>query len=166
MIDHDPVESAWRVHSAVVDWTGKVDTKASFTLAAESATALAVLTLSGGGRRLGGITGLPWQIGYWTGVTVLAIAIVLVLIVVRPRLRVAESRGEASNNFIYFGHAKQWDAVKLAEALRTRDILPVLTRQIVVMSSIASTKHKMLQWSINLAVVSVVVLVVVAALRP
>src|SRR3712207_62647 len=33
----DPVDTAWRIHGAIADWTGKVDTKASFVLTIESA---------------------------------------------------------------------------------------------------------------------------------
>ena len=32
----DATDTAWRIHGALVDWTGKVDTKASFALTIES----------------------------------------------------------------------------------------------------------------------------------
>src|SRR3954454_8490903 len=40
------LDFAWRVHGALDAWTGKVDTKASITLAIESAVLGFVLTLS------------------------------------------------------------------------------------------------------------------------
>lgn len=50
--DVDAVDTAWRIHAASSDGTGKADQKASFTLAVESALALAVMTLSGDGKAL------------------------------------------------------------------------------------------------------------------
>lgn len=44
------LDTAWRIHGALVDWTGKVDSKASFTVGVESAALAGVITLSASSR--------------------------------------------------------------------------------------------------------------------
>ena len=48
--DKDTLDTAWRIHGALVDWTGKVDAKASFAFALESAGLGVIVTLSGRDR--------------------------------------------------------------------------------------------------------------------
>jgi hypothetical protein len=60
---------------------------------------------------------------------------------------------EWPDNFVYFGHLKHWDPDALADELRQRDPLPILTRQLVVMSRIAATKHRRVQESLIVALV-------------
>lgn len=155
-IDHDPVESAWRIHLAGVDWTGKVDAKASFVLAAESAAALAVLNLSGSGRRLADLDGWPAVTAYWVGVAALVSALLFVVAVVRPQLRASAMGNEASQNFIFFGHARSWKSDEIESALSSRNLLPQISRQIVAISDIAWRKHIRLKWSINFALAAIV----------
>lgn len=52
-------EFAWRTHSAITDWTAKVDAKASIVLALESAIMGAVITFSGRDRPLSALQGWP-----------------------------------------------------------------------------------------------------------
>ena len=58
------VDTAWKIHAAIVDWTGKVDTKASFASALESA---AIVSLSASGRRLSGLSDWP-RATLWIGI--------------------------------------------------------------------------------------------------
>jgi hypothetical protein len=52
-----------------------------------------------------------------------------------------------SSNFIYVGHLRHRNKDELTTALKTTDILPVLSHQLIVMSKIAWDKHKYVQWS-------------------
>ncbi|WP_326945446.1 DUF5706 domain-containing protein [Amycolatopsis sp. NBC_01307] len=159
MTDHDPIETAWKIHAAVVDWTGKVDAKASFCVAVESAAVAGIISISADGRGLSRLIGLA-EIFRDLGFAFLAIAILSAITVVTPRIRRAKVREEAGRNFIYFGHLKEWDAVDLASGLRDLDLLPMLTRQIVTMSKIAWQKHRRVQLSMVLAVVGATCVVV------
>ncbi len=99
-------EDAWRIHAAVVDWTGKVDSKASFALAVESAVLGGIVTLTAEGRRLSGLDGY-WEARlFWAGVGVLVAALLIVMTVVAPRLRSFRSRSEWQDNYIYFGRLR------------------------------------------------------------
>ena len=51
---------------------------------------------------------------------------------------------------MFFGHLRHWNSDNLAKALSERDILPVLSRQIVNMSCIAWGKHRSVQLSLAL----------------
>lgn len=144
-------ENAWKIHQALTEWTGKVDAKASFALAAESAILAGVVTLAGDGRRLSNLQDVPEQLLFWAGLTSLVLAVILVVAVVTPQLRKQRLAHEWPANYIYFGHLKHWDSDQLASHLRTDDILPVLARQLTAMSAIAWTKHRRLQVSLALA---------------
>lgn len=150
----DPIDTAWRIHTAIVDWTGKVDAKASFALAFESAALAGILTLSSDHRRLAHLVGFWVNALYWIGLISLAVALLLVLYVVRPRLRKRRVDIEAPDNFIFFGHLRNWDPEDLRDALTAKDPLPVLTRQLVAMAQIAWLKHRLLQWSITGSAIS------------
>ncbi len=148
----DSRDTAWRIHASIVDWTGKVDAKASFALAIESAALAGIVTLTGSGRRLDGLAG--WEVGlFWTGITILLIGVLLVITVVAPRLRSTKMPSEWQNNYVYFGHLMHWDPEDLQKVFEEEDPLPAVTRNIVVMSKIAWTKHRRLQVSMWLATV-------------
>lgn len=157
MTSTDPVDTAWRIHSAVVDWTGKVDTKASFALTIEAALLAGVVTLSGGGRALSDLHCVGLFL-YIVGLTCLIGAVLCAAWVVRPRLRSASISDESATNFIYFGHLKQLTAEKVQDKLVNAELLPVLSRQLVEMSKIAWTKHRLVQFSLTLAPVGVALL--------
>lgn len=145
-------EDAWRIHAAVVDWTGKVDSKASFALALESAALGVIVTLTGEGRRLSGLDSY-WETRlFWAGVGVLIAALLVVMTVVAPRLRSLRSRSEWRMNYVYFGHLRKWEPQELERALIRGDHLPVVSRNVVIMSKIAWRKHRRLQVSLWLAV--------------
>jgi Family of unknown function (DUF5706) len=152
MTDRDPLDTAWHIHSALSDWTAKVDAKASFALALESAALAAITTLTGDGRRLDGLSGSTEVLFFSLGLVLLLASMLASVWVVRPRLRQNQAGEEARNNFIYFGHLRHWDANTLSSHLAHDDPLPVLSRQLVVMSKIAWQKHLAVQWSMQLAV--------------
>lgn len=144
------IEQAWKIHAAQAEWTGKVDAKASFAFAVESAIIATVVALSADGRLYSDLS--DWLSGafYWIGLLSLMAGAFFALVVVRPRLKEDVVRKMSDDNFIYFGHAQYWDADELATALKERDILPVITRQIVVMADIAWRKHRWVQLSMTL----------------
>lgn len=149
MSQPDPVETAWRIHSAQVDWTGKVDSKASFALAIQSAVMAGIVGLAGGDRRLANVKGFWPNSFLWVGVGVLVLSLVAVSLVVRPRLRRKKLEEEIPENFIFFGHLRMWSAQELEQALLERELLPVLSRQIVEMSKLTWQKHRLLQSSMT-----------------
>jgi hypothetical protein len=73
------LDFAWRVHGALDSWTGKVDTKASITLAIESAILGFVLSLSKKGERLAGLDGAS-HVAYHVGVACLLVAVLFALL--------------------------------------------------------------------------------------
>lgn len=153
MPDHDPIDTAWRIHTAIVDWTGKVDSKASFALAIESAVLAGIVSMTDGNRRLANLEGLA-SVLFWSGVAFLIAALLCAIYVVRPRLRSKKVQSESGAHFIFFGHLKHWNAHDLEEALMERDLLPMLAHQLVNMSEIAWAKHRMLQLSLTGAVLA------------
>ena len=142
----DPIDTAWRIHAAQVDWTGKVDSKANFALAIESALLVGIIGASKDGilSKLSGVQLWSCRIG----VALLVAAVVLAMSVVIPRLRSKQAKTEWKNNFIYFGHVRHWDSDKLAEKIQDAELLPILSRQIIHMGDIAWIKHRGVQWSL------------------
>ena len=144
----DPTEIAWKIHAAQVDWTGKVDAKASFAFAIESADIGTTVALSASGRTFASIDECFAELLYWCGLAGLLVGAACALLVVVPRLRgAAETAREARENFIYFGHLRHWDADDLAAVLSKGEVLGPLTRQCVNMAKIAWRKHRLVQAS-------------------
>lgn len=160
----DCVETAWRMHATLIDWTGRVDNKASFALAIESAVLLAVVGLAGEGRRLSAVDG--WAaVWLWCGVLLLVGSVLSAAAAVRPALTARGATPDGPRDFIYFGHLKHWDPGALEEALREREILPILARQCVAMAQITWLKHRLLQTSLWAAVVGTALLALAALLN-
>jgi hypothetical protein len=167
MPDHEPLETAWKIHAALVDWTGKVDSKANFVLAIETAILAGVVQLTGEGRRLADLDG-PWaNLFFWTGVALVVTALVLASGTVRPHLRNDGSklRREAGENFLYFGHLQYWTPGRLEEELPVADVLPMLSRQLVHMGDIAYRKHLRLQRSMDFLVAGAALVALAALLN-
>lgn len=165
MPDKDAIEDAWKVHSAITDWTGKVDAKAAFILTIESAVVAAVIVGRAEGHQLEFLVGIWRGIVLSAGLLALGVSVVLAAMVVVPNIRRSKVSTESSSNWIFFGHLKDWDPTDLADKLRNDDLLPVLSRQLVRMSQIAWTKHVRVQWSFTIALLGSA-LVLVAALVP
>jgi Pycsar effector protein len=160
MSEPDPIDTAWKIHGAISDWTGKSDTKASFALTIESAVLGGVIALSNTDRMLGQVHGGAALLLYRLGIATLSAGILCAAIAVMPRIRSRPSRQAWKENFIYFGHLRYWDASALEKALSQEEILPVLTRQLVAMSKIAWTKYRLVQLSMALSIIGTITIVV------
>ncbi|WP_405743442.1 DUF5706 domain-containing protein [Streptomyces sp. NBC_01525] len=153
----DPLETAWKIQAALVDWTGKADTKASIALSVQS-TVLAlvgVLATSGHGT---GVRSVPSQVLLWVGGGILLVGAVLAAAAVAPNLRLERRGPDPDDDYLYFGHLRHFEPEALEAALRSGTALSALSRQIVVMSEIAWTKHRRVQLSFVLAVMGCSVL--------
>lgn len=165
MTDPDPIDTAWRIHAALTDWTGKVDSKASFALAIESALIVGLVNLSAKDAVFGRLSG-GWQHStYWAAVVFLVGAVLMAVSVVVPKLRRRHIDKEWRDGLIYFGHLRRWDDPrKLAKAIKERDLLPVLSRQLINMSEIAWKKHAYMQLSVVFALAGTALLALCAVL--
>lgn len=158
------IDNAWKIHAAISDWTKGVDSKASFVLTIEIAILAGLISMMGGSRRLAHLHG-AWENGLlYVGIGALVGALVLVGCVVRPRTRSKKAEEEAPDNFVYFGHLNFRQPEDVERALEHEDILPVLSRQLVVMGRIAWDKHNLLKWSLTTAMLGTALVGVAAAL--
>lgn len=89
------------------------------------------------------------------------VAALLAAWAVAPTLRPGKLKEEAKVDFIYFGHARYWEADDLAETLEKRDPLPVVMRQVVRMAQIAWKKHRRVAWSTWLTCAGVVLMALI-----
>lgn len=160
VIDTRSVDTAWRIHGAIADWTGKVDAKASFAFTIQSAGVVSTVALSGPNRVFDALEGLWQHMLYYGGILALLFAAAFSIWVVIPRLRMRHVKSEYKDNFIYFGHLKYWDPADLPEAIAKKEILPVLAQQMVKMSEIVWRKHLAVKVSMILALVGALALVV------
>ena len=151
------VETAWKIHAILADWTGKVDTKATFALTIEAAALSAVVLLTRPDQPFSQLDA-PVSVGsLWFGCLLLGAAALSAIDAVVPRTRTAAIDAEWPRNYVYFGHLRHWQPEELAERLANKpdDLLPVLCRQLVNMSKIAWLKHRRVQLSLTLAAVGV-----------
>ncbi|GHG51854.1 hypothetical protein GCM10011331_15950 [Flavimobilis marinus] len=130
-----------------MDWTGKVDAKAAFSLTIQGA--LLALSVS----LVNDIDSCIEYVLLGLGVLLVAVGLGFAASVVAPRLRSKHLASEMAANFIYFGHARGWEPEALADELRAADLIEQLARQVVVMADIAWRKHRRVAASIWLAVV-------------
>jgi hypothetical protein len=160
------VEFAWRVHAALEAWTAKVDMKASILLAFQGGAFIFAATsrelfLSTPDRR-------PALVGA-AGVALLVSAMALATATVLPMLGSAKRhRADHPHEWIYFGHVRHWESTELAarlSRLTERDEVRALCAQLVRMSRLNWRKHRMLQGSVVLTVISMLVMVSGAVLR-
>ncbi|WP_433402558.1 Pycsar system effector family protein [Streptomyces sp. CA-146814] len=155
------LDNAWRIHTSVAEWTGRVDVKASVVLTLEIAILAGLVTVSTeGDMRMTGVR----LVLLLAGACLLVAAVVSAVLVLMPRMRARKVRDEVAADFVYFGHLRLWDPVRLAEALQ-QDVLPVVTRSIVVNSDIAWRKHWLLRLSIVLALAGGLPLLLALLLR-
>lgn len=150
----EPVlDIAWRIHAVLMDWTGKIDAKATSALSLELAilTALVALTAADGSRPLHPHGATVVVAAFWAGLGLLVASVVLSVYAVVPRLHTAYAVGERSGGFIYFGHLRHWNPTGLAEAISTDRVLPVISQQLVEISRICWRKHRIVQCSLVLA---------------
>lgn len=161
----DSLDVAWKVRAAQVDWTGKVDTKASFAFAIESAALGLTVALSSAGRAYTQLSNNLGHALYWVGLVMLLLGAGFALAVVIPRLRSSRTGDEAVNNYIYFGHLRHWNARDLAAKVQDEDaLLNMLSRQCVIMAQIAWRKHCLVQISMGVGAAGIGLLVICGAL--
>lgn len=141
-----------------MEWTGKVDVKAGFILTLNAAAIATGVALSAEGMPFYGITSSWLQVPYGLSLFLFVAAALLAAWAVAPALRPGKLQKEAKVDFIYFGHARHWEADDLAEVLENRDPLPVVTRQVVRMAQIAWNKHRRVAWSTWLTGVGVLLM--------
>ncbi|MFJ7330931.1 Pycsar system effector family protein [Streptomyces cyaneofuscatus] len=159
------VETAWRIHGAVGEWTARVDAKAAFALTLESAAAAGIIALSGSGNIFADLHGWGARSLLWAGSAFILIGAVFAVLVVVPRLRAPRMQDEASGNFVYFGHLMHREATELANSLRRTDtVLPVLSRQLIVMSKIVWRKHRHVQLSLAFFTLGLLLVLIAAVL--
>jgi hypothetical protein len=147
----DPLETAWKLQTGLNESTGKADTKASFALAIQSTVLALVGILTQGKPNPPSLEHGPSLVLLWAGVVFLACGACCAAAAVSPNLRKERRGPRPDDDFLFFGHLRQWDPTALKTALQEKDILPQLSRQIVVMSEIAWAKHRRVQWSFALA---------------
>lgn len=161
--DRDAQEFAWKVHAALIDWTGKVDTKASIALSLEAAVLVLVIAQSESGKPLAGLDDfalLLFRVGFCS----LLASIALSLLVVVPQLKRRKIKPAAPQGMIYFGHLRLRTPEQVEESLRDSERwLPALSRQLVEMSRIAWRKHAFLQGSLVLVAVSAIAFLLAGA---
>lgn len=163
-IHQNAIDNAWKIHGAVSDWAKSVDSKASFVLTIEVAILAGVISMMGGSRRLAHLHGVWRNLLFYVGIGALVVALVFVTGVVRPRTRKDKVEQEAPNNFVYFGHLNFRLPEDVQRALKDEDILPVLSRQLIVMGRIAWDKHNLLKWSLTAAMLGTALVGTAAAL--
>lgn len=153
------VDAAWRIHDAQLDWTAKADAKAAFAFGIDSAAIAAVAVLISTGKVFSHFDNW-WLVALFAfGGAALIAGIVSASVGVAPRLKGRTAKKLSRHNYIYFGHARHWTADQLEKRLRTEDLLPQLSRQIVVTANIAWKKHVAVNWSIWLTMIGGAVLV-------
>ncbi|MFB6788707.1 Pycsar system effector family protein [Streptomyces olivaceus] len=163
----DPLDTAWRVHSVLVEWTGKADAKATFALTLQSTSLAIVAVLAGSGQVLSSSSRPAATVILIFGTVLLAGGAGLAIAAVSPNL-FARNRGQPhtpGGSFLYFGDLRSWDPGVLETTLRESDPLPPLVRQLVVMSSIAWVKHRRVQWSLSCGATGVILVVIAASIR-
>jgi Family of unknown function (DUF5706) len=134
-------------------------------LSGPSGVVAGVISLFGSGHRLADVEPGWTTVVLTVGIALMVIALVCVTLVVRPRPRKPRIEAEKDDQFIFFGHLKDWTPANVQDALEGRDVLPVLSSQIVAMARIAWQKHVLLQSSMSLAIVGTALIAVAAALN-
>lgn len=148
------LDIGWRVHGALIDYTGKADSKAGFALSVELAALATAVALSSKDRVFGQL-GLSWTAGlFYGGILLMICAVGFAVAAVGPRLHSRQTERHWRTNFIYFGHLRFWEPADLTRALQEADPLPVLCRQLVDLSRILWIKHRRVQLSLWLAFTS------------
>ncbi|MFF9922850.1 Pycsar system effector family protein [Streptomyces globisporus] len=124
----EAIETAWRIHGAIGEWTARVDAKASFALTLESAATAGIIALSADDQMFSDLYGWGVRAPLWLGTMLILAGGIFATLVVVPRLRASRDlETEAPSHFIYFGHLRHREPAELATALQQTDVLPVLS---------------------------------------
>ncbi|MFF2114666.1 Pycsar system effector family protein [Rhodococcus koreensis] len=109
MRDKARVDTAWEIQKALLDWNGRVDIRATFTLTIDTALIGAVIALSTDGGLFAGLGGAS-RVFNFVGVAFVFASALCAVAVVTPVLRrrsVLQSEARNHNKFIYYGHLRQ-----------------------------------------------------------
>jgi heme exporter protein D len=109
MRDKARVDAAWEIQKALLDWNGRVDIRATFTLTIDTALIGAVIALSTDGGLFAGLGGAS-RVFNFVGVAFVFASALCAVAVVTPVLRrrsVLQSEARNHNKFIYYGHLRQ-----------------------------------------------------------
>jgi hypothetical protein len=157
----DPIEFGWQVHAVQEAWTARADVKASVLLAFQAGA----FVFGYSARELV----LPLE-RTWLGIGAVAIGM-LMLAVTASAVAVVpvlgspwRHRRERPRHIVYFGHLRLWRAPDLATKLTrvtVREQADMLALQLVALSRLNWRKHRLLQVSVGLTVLSVLTMSVV-----
>jgi Family of unknown function (DUF5706) len=151
------VDFGWRTHSAITEWTAKVDSKASIVLSLGGVLLGFIVTLSTSNRLLTHLH--SWHLVLERiGIAIISLGVLSAALVVAPRLDRRRAKKTWRDNFLYFGHLRHWNPKSLRDRLESLDSsaeLDILATQLVVTSKIAWFKHSLLQFSVAEIVIGV-----------
>lgn len=146
------LDFGWKTHSAITDWTGKVDSKASAVLSLGGAVLGFIIVLSAQDRILTQLEGWRYVIRN-IGIALFILGVFSAALVVMPRLGRIKARKNWQDNFIYFGHLRHWkakDLKKKLSRLSEEEAISAVSNQLVATSKVAWFKHSLLQVAIIL----------------
>ncbi|MBY8881364.1 Pycsar system effector family protein [Actinacidiphila acidipaludis] len=152
MSREEAVATAWRLHTSLAEWTGRIDAKASFALTIESALLAGVGAASSTGNGFGGLSGWWPRAELWCGVALLSLAALAAVLAVLPREGPPGGQRPGPDDFLFYGDLRRWTPQDLAERLGQADPLTALSAQIVTTSAIMWAKHRRVRQSLLLAV--------------
>ncbi|MFI5729275.1 Pycsar system effector family protein [Kribbella sp. NPDC051587] len=157
----DASETAWRLHSLLVEWIAKADSKATLALLVQST----VLGLLGGasifGRDLGADRSVASKVLALAGVGLMLTAAACAALAVSPVLR-SRKKIEGDAGIAYFGGLRSYTRERLVKELLNADLLPILSGQLIVLSDIAWSKFRWVRRSLLLGLTGAALLVIAA----
>jgi hypothetical protein len=153
------LDVAWRLHEALIGWTGKVDSKAGFALSAEAAMLAAAVGLIAPNRIFADFRS-QWIVAlFYIGCAFTLCAALMAACAVVPRIYSRDTEQQSQIDFIYFGNLRFWDPAELARVINEQDPLPAISYQLVNISRIVWIKHRCVQFSLWFAATGGVALV-------
>jgi len=163
----EAIENAWKIHDAQLDWTAKADAKAAFAFGVDSAAIAAIVVLISTDKVFHHVLSVWPGLLFILGVIGLVSGSIASAIGVAPRLKRKDALSKAATNHIYFGHARHWKPEDLeVSLLEDENLLPQLTRNIVVSADISWKKHVAVSWSLWLTMAAGVLLIAFVILEP
>ncbi|SRR6266567_4134202 len=153
-VDPAAIEFAWRVNQEIIDWTGKVDTKAAIILPFESAVLGLVVSLSSKDHVFAHLAG--WRLWLDCGsFTAFIGALFFSAMVVMPQLNRRRIKRRPKQNAMYFGNLRRLDGDELLARMRAapHNQLTMLCQHVQSTSAICWRKHSWLQSSMVLLLI-------------
>jgi hypothetical protein len=153
------LDAAWRIFGALVDWNGKVDVKAAFTLTLDTAVLAGVVALSRSGEMFATLHGWADNV-FRVGAVLTFLSALCAVVVVSPilRSRTERSTDVRNGNFIYFGHLALMTKPEIIEALKG-DVLAAVAQELENTSKNAWVKNRLTQVALSLVAVGCTLIV-------